>query len=206
MRIVVSPIRVADDILEIAAESPQIAQSLAEKIRTLDIADEVVPGLTSVSLQLAPDQIDGAMTALRYIEDIEVDALDAQPLFAIPVHYGGEHGPDLESICELLGMTRDAFISIHTTALHSVDMIGFTPGFAYISGLPKSFSIPRLSSPRPRVPAGSIGLSTAHTGIYSMSGPGGWPLIGRTTLSLFEPNANPPLLLQPGQTVRFKSI
>ena len=98
------------------------------------------------------------------------------------------------------------FTFTHTKADHLVEMIGFTPGFSYISGLPGAFEIPRLGTPRPRVPAGSIGISAAFTGIYALAGPGGWPLIGRTQETLFDPNASEPFRLQPGQRVRFKAV
>ena len=102
-------------------------------------------------------------------------------------------------------MTEAQFIELHTARDHKVEMIGFTPGFAYLSGLPNSISIPRLSEPRARVPTGSVGISSAYTGIYALPGPGGWPLIGQTEAPLFSVDAPSPFLLEPGNVVRFKA-
>jgi KipI family sensor histidine kinase inhibitor len=114
-------------------------------------------------------------------------------------------GPDFAWVCEALGVSPDAFIEMHTGRTHTVEMIGFTPGFAYVSGLPEHVKIPRLSDPRPRVAPGSVGISAAYTGIYALAGPGGWPLVGRVSNPLFDPNSDAPFLLQPGQRIKFKA-
>ena len=95
---------------------------------------------------------------------------------------------------------------MHTSFAFLVDMIGFTPGFAYISGVPNNWDIPRLGSPRPRVPAGSVGLTSGYTGIYSLAGPGGWPLIGHTNADLFKADRETPFLIKPGQTLKFRAV
>lgn len=124
----------------------------------------------------------------------------------IPVCYGGEMGADLESVAAQTGMTPDEVIQRHTAPLYRVYCLGFSPGFPYLGGLDPALAVPRLAEPRTRVPGGSVGIGGSQTGIYPAPSPGGWQLIGRTPLRLFDPFREPPALLEPGQTVRFISI
>ena len=124
----------------------------------------------------------------------------------ISVSYGGTAGPDLSAVAERLGLSQSELIDQHCAIPHRVEMIGFTPGFAYLSGVRAHLSVPRLDTARRHVPAGSIGISGAYTGIYALNGPGGWPLIGRTDHPLFDPHQDPPFRLLPGHAVRFRSI
>ncbi|MEL6859187.1 MAG: carboxyltransferase domain-containing protein, partial [Pseudomonadota bacterium] len=124
----------------------------------------------------------------------------------LEIQYGGAAGPDLAAICRAMGLTETAFIDLHTGQTHRVDMIGFTPGFSYISGLPAQFDVPRRGDPRPRVPAGAVGISSRYTGVYALAGPGGWPLIGQVHDQLFTPEAEQPFKLQPGYRVQFKAV
>lgn len=117
----------------------------------------------------------------------------------LPMLYGG---PDLEWLSREIGHPIDRIISMHSRAIHSVSFLGFAPGFAYIGGSP--FQVPRLPTPRVRVPAGSVGLADRYTGIYPGDTPGGWRLIGRVAARLFDPAGNPPALLQPGDRVIFE--
>lgn len=121
----------------------------------------------------------------------------------IQVRYGGADGPDLESVASQLGLTPDDVIAQHTAHPWRVLMIGFAPGFPYIGPLPASLSLPRRATPRAAVPAGSVAIAAGMTGIYPSSLPGGWHLIGRTEVALFDPARNPPALLQPGDYVQF---
>jgi inhibitor of KinA len=125
----------------------------------------------------------------------------------IPVCYGGEFGPDLAEVAAHAGLDEGATSALHSGAKYRVHAVGFAPGFPYLAGLPGKLHIPRRATPRTRVPAGSIGIGGAQTGVYPLSTPGGWRLIGRTPLRLFRPeNETEPALLRPGDRVRFQAI
>ena len=124
----------------------------------------------------------------------------------IPVCYGGEFGPDLESICARAQLDQNEVIECHARAEYRVAMLGFMPGFPYLLGLDPALNAPRRASPRTRVPAGSVAIGGAQTGIYPRELPGGWQLIGRTPVTLFDPARAQPALLRPGQRVRFRAI
>ena len=199
------PVRIADDLFEFEISSAAAAQALAAHLRQRELAEDVVAGLDRVAVRFDPARIKAVSAWLSEVQPVAADADSTAAAIDIGIHYGGEHGPDLDLVCTALDLTRDAFIAAHTAPTHTVEMIGFTPGFAYISGLPDGFSVPRLAAPRPRVPAGSVGISAAFTGIYALHGPGGWPLIGRTDATLFDATRAAPFLLQPGQRVRFRA-
>ncbi len=124
----------------------------------------------------------------------------------IPVHYGGQSGPDLAHVAAVHQLSLDEVIRRHTTPDYRVGMMGFTPGFAYLMGLDPKLATPRLDSPRTQVPTGSVGIAGGQTGIYPLQSPGGWQLIGRTDVVLFDPEREPPFLLAPGDVVRFVSL
>lgn len=124
----------------------------------------------------------------------------------IPVVYGGEEGPDLQEVAEACGLSQEQVIQIHTSALYPVHMIGFMPGFPYLGGMDPRIATPRRSEPRLRVPAGSVGIGGDQTGIYPLDSPGGWNLIGRTVVRLFDPEQESPVLLKPGDQVRFVEV
>jgi len=124
----------------------------------------------------------------------------------IPVCYGGEYGPDLEYVARFHKLKPQEVVACHTRGKYLVYMIGFAPGFPYLGGLSKKIATPRRESPRPLIPKGSVGIADKQTGIYPIETPGGWQLIGRTPLSLFEPDRDPPSLLQAGDRVRFVAI
>jgi KipI family sensor histidine kinase inhibitor len=124
----------------------------------------------------------------------------------IPVVYGGEHGPDLDDVAASLGLTAAQVIARHAQVEYLVAMLGFSPGFPYLLGLDPQLAVPRLATPRTRVPAGSVGIGGAQTGVYPNDGPGGWRLIGRTPLALFDAQREPASLLLPGDRVRFVPV
>ncbi|TAN05504.1 MAG: 5-oxoprolinase subunit PxpB [Rhodanobacteraceae bacterium] len=124
----------------------------------------------------------------------------------IPVCYGGACGIDLAAVADHTGLAPDAVVARHTAAAYSVAMLGFAPGFPYLLGLDPALSVPRRASPRTRVPKGAVAIGGAQTGIYPRELPGGWHLIGRTPLTLFDPTRDPPCLLAPGDRVRFQAI
>lgn len=135
--------------------------------------------------------------------DPPVDLLEPA---VIPVRYGGEYGPDLDGIAAEAGMDAEATVAAHSGGKYRVAMLGFAPGFPYLSGLDPRLAVPRRATPRVRVAAGSVGIGGAQTGIYPRQGPGGWNIIGRTPLRLFDPAREPPCLLVPGQRVVFRAI
>jgi KipI family sensor histidine kinase inhibitor len=140
-------------------------------------------------------------TALSQLEEIE---LPPPRRIAIPVHYGGAAGPDLAEVAALHGLTPSAVVGLHSAAAYQVYFLGFAPGFAYLGGLPQTLWTPRLATPRPLVPAGSVGIAGWQSGVYPQATPGGWRLLGRTELVLFDPRRTPMALLQPGDEVRFE--
>jgi len=121
----------------------------------------------------------------------------------VPVRYGEELGPDLESVASNCGLRVEDVIRIHSEKIYTVYMMGFTPGYPYMGKLDDALSMPRLETPRTRVPAGTVAIAGSQTGIYSIESPGGWNLIGWTPLKLFDPNSDSPFLFAPGDEVKF---
>lgn len=153
---------------------------------------EVIPWLTARIKERLKDPPKSAKAKTRTVE--------------IPVCYGGDFGPDLGRVAAQAKMFPDEVVKRHSAATYLVYLIGFAPGFPYLGGLPKQLATPRHAKPRMTVPPGSVGIAGEQTGIYPQSTPGGWNLIGRTPLKLFRPEANPPVLLQAGDEVKFKAI
>jgi inhibitor of KinA len=135
----------------------------------------------------------------------ETSATDAS-LIEIPVCYGGEFGPDLEDVASIHGLRPEEVIGLHCAAVYYVYMIGFTPGFPYLGGLDERLYTPRKKTPRKLVPAGSVAVADRQTGIYPIDSPGGWQLIGKTPLTLFDLERADPFYLHAGDSVRFKPI
>ena len=132
--------------------------------------------------------------------------LDPPRLVEIPVRYGGEDGPDLEDVARHAGISPERVIEIHAAARYEVAFVGFSTCFPYLGGLPAEIVTPRLTAPRKHVPAGSVAIGGAQGGVYPLASPGGWRLIGRTPLRLFDPGAEPPALLRMGDQVRFVPV
>jgi len=124
----------------------------------------------------------------------------------IPVAYGGEFGPDLEDVARHAGISADEVIALHTSGDYVVHMVGFIAGFGYLGGLPPKIATPRRATPRTRVPASTVGIGGSQTGVYPIDSPGGWNLIGRTPLRMFDPQRDPPTLLHAGDRVRFVAV
>lgn len=130
----------------------------------------------------------------------------AARLVEIPVCYGGEHGPDLEEVAEHCGLKPDEVVAKHRGTEYLVHAIGFAPGFPYLGRLPEVLQTPRRATPRVSVPAGSVGIGGAQTGIYPLTTPGGWQIIGRTPVPLFRLGDPEPALLRVGDRVKFRVI
>ena len=182
---------------------------------------EVVPAFASVAVHYDPARVPNDAHArgaarppyVRFAEAVEAALVDLgdEPLPAprtveIPVRYGGDEGPDLSLVADAHGLSPDEVIRLHTGATYRVYMLGFAPGFAYLGGLPELLVTPRRVEPRTAVPAGSIGIGGSQTGVYPLVIPGGWQLIGRTPLALFDPRRDPPTLLTIGDVVCFRAV
>ena len=199
-----------DDALSVAIVDSSQRHSIAEHLRGTGSWLECIEGMQSVVIRFdsASLSIDGAKQQLcEQLDSVSKDVADFEStLIEIPVCYGGEYGPDLDPICQMLTLTADELIEIHTDAEYRIEMLGFTPGFAYVGGLSAELNVPRLAEPRQRVAAGSIGITDGLTGLYALPGPGGWPLVGRTPVPLFEAGSDQPFLLRAGMRVRFTAI
>ncbi len=200
---------IAGDIASLTVSDAGTAQQIAECMRGLGLGEEVVAGLDSVCVQFDPLETPTAQV-LKHLQQAASAPPAANrcsaPVIDIQIRYGGEHGPDLAHICEQTGLNESEVIRRHSAAVYKTEMIGFTPGFAYLGSLDPALSVPRLAQPRSVVPAGSVGISAEYSGLYALQGPGGWPIIGRTDHSLFNPNAPDPFVLHPGMKVRFVPI
>lgn len=199
----------SDDTLRIAIKDPRERSAVAQHLRACGTWIECVEGMRSVVVQFDATSIGhaAANTLLNeQLASVQRAKRVASPIVEIPVCYGGEFGPELNSICEMFGLDADQVIALHTSRKHVVKLIGFTPGFAYVSGLKNDLTVPRLSEPRQRVEPGSVGIAGGLTGLYALAGPGGWPLIGRTPVALFRPDQAQPLLLSGGTRIRFVAI
>lgn len=195
-----------------------ISEDLNKKIRAvttliedrrIDGIDEVVPTYRSLMIHYNPLLIDYE-ELVRILEDIEenINNVELPPpqTIEIPVLYGGQYGPDIQNVADYNNLRVEEVIQLHTSGKYLIYMLGFTPGFPYLGGMDKRIACPRLSSPRTKIPAGSVGIAGEQTGIYPMESPGGWQLIGRTPLDLFNPARENPILLKAGNYIVFRSI
>lgn len=190
----------------------EVVNALAA-IRRADISGvcELVPTYTSICIHYDPAVL--SYEALRNtlklvkVDPIEEKSDQEERIVEIPVCYGGEYGPDLEFVAEHNGLTAEEVVRRHSNGQYLVYMLGFLPGFAYMGGMDKTIACPRLISPRTKIPAGSVGIAGAQTGIYPLSSPGGWQLIGRTPLKMFAIDGEQTTFaLSAGDRVRFVPI
>jgi KipI family sensor histidine kinase inhibitor len=167
---------------------------------------EAVPTYRSLLLHydaayLSYDEV--AVLVRDALSRAETSDLSPPRVVEVPTCYGGHYGPDLEYVAQHSGLSQREVVDLHSSVLYPVFMLGFSPGFAYLGGLAQEIATPRLASPRTRVPAGSVGIAGMQTGIYPIATPGGWQIIGRTPLQLFDPGREAPARLRPGDRVRF---
>lgn len=167
------------------------------------------PAFASVLIDFDPRRVSHqqmeALVRERMAAAPEAESLETRTV-EIPVSYGGAFGPDLGDVAQHAGLTPARVVELHASASYLVYFLGFSPGFPYLGGLPVELATPRLATPRKLVPAGSVAIGGSQTGIYPMESPGGWRIIGRTELRLFDPEADPPALLRMGDYVRFTAI
>lgn len=187
--------------------------ALAARIRAAQPAwlRDLVPAYASLGVffdpaVVAPGEVRRWLEAATCV-GFDIDGAGGEArCIEIPVVYGGDFGPDLASAAAELGLSPEQLAERHAAGTYTVALIGFAPGFPYLAGLDPALALPRLATPRACVAAGSVGIGGAQTGIYPRESPGGWRLLGRTPLRLFDPRRAVPGLLAPGDRVRFRRI
>jgi KipI family sensor histidine kinase inhibitor len=198
-----------DDIDPVVNDRVLALAAAVDEAATIGVRD-VVPTFNAVTVHFDPIQTDPDALNRRLLDLAVHTASSHAPALphtvTVPVHYGGEDGPDLEELSERVGLTPLQVVQTHTSVLYRVYMLGFSPGFPYLGTVPDQIAIPRLDRPRQKVPAGSVGIAGKQTGIYPQESPGGWRVIGRTPLKLFDPERSDPFLLNPGDRVKFVAI
>ena len=170
---------------------------------------ELIPAYCSLLIQYDPmdlrygqlrDRLEALVTQLDEVE------MPPKQVVEIPVAYGGEYGPDLGEVARAHNISEEEVIKLHSEPEYPIYMLGFVAGFPYLGGMNKAIATPRKKSPRLKIEAGSVGIAGEQTGIYSVESPGGWQIIGRTPLKLYDVNRNEPVLLKAGQYIKFKPI
>jgi inhibitor of KinA len=196
----------------------EINREINEKVRRIALAIqaeamegilETVPTYRSLLIIYNPVilTMEELKERLKGIEEgLQQTPLPEPKLTRIPVVYGGIYGPDLEEVAKYLQISPEEVIRLHCSKPYLIYMIGFMPGYPYMGELPQGLAVPRLKTPRLIVPKGSVAIAQRQTGIYSMESPGGWQLLGRTPVEMFDPEKNPPALLQMGDFAQFYQI
>ncbi len=211
-------IRPAGDSAVMVTFGERIDKEINDRVRAFDEAlagsaidgiVETVPSYSACLVYYDPlirsfDEIKACLEEM--ISGMDEASVKAGALIEIPVVYGGEYGPDLMDVAEHAGLTEDEVIEIHTSKEYPVYMLGFTPGFPYLGGMDERIACPRLEKPRVSIPAGSVGIAGTQTGVYPSESPGGWRIIGRTPLKLYDRLRERPVLLEPGMRIRFVRI
>ncbi len=196
----------------------EISTEINARIRAFNIAlekrglpgiVETVPTYRSLTVHYRPEIIrfEKLREALKELLG-SLDAVEIPPasVVEIPVLYGGDMGPDIGFVAEHNNKTIEEVIKIHSAPEYLIYMLGFTPGFPYMGGMSAEIATPRLTSPRVKIPGGSVGIAGSQTGVYPIDSPGGWQLIGRTPLKLYDAQREKPILLQAGQYVKYRPI
>ncbi len=202
-------VHVCDDWISCGTFDLSKVHRLAQLLQRAGTWTEVVPGLDSISVQFDSARIDveDAIANLHTLLSVEGESdVSVASTIDIPVCYDPDFALDITSVAEQSGHSVESFIRWHQAARFSVSMLGFLPGFAYLRCAEDRDDIRRLASPRQQVAAGSLGMVGNQNCLYSFSSPGGWPIIGRTPVTLFDPANSPPNLLQPDQIIRFRQI
>ncbi len=191
------------------AQVHRLARAIAQAMP--ELASELVPTYRSLMVYFNPLLASRQSLEARIRELLQGIAgttgqAEQATVVEIPVCYGGEYGPDLAHVAGHNGLGVDEVIAIHTSEPYLVYMLGFTPGFPYLGGMSERIATPRLAQPRVAIPAGSVGIAGSQTGIYPIESPGGWQLIGRTPLRVFNPQAANPFLFSAGDYLRFCAV
>lgn len=194
--------------------SPKINAKIRNMVEALDEAElmgimEIIPTYRSILIIYEPLIIKykELIDSLKKMEKSLGNTGSGEArIVELPTVYGGEYGPDIEFVAEHNNLTTEEVIKIHSSTDYLLYMLGFTPGFGYLGGMSDEIETPRLQVPRTKIPAGSTGIAGKQTGIYPIDSPGGWQLIGRTPVRLYDPLSDPPVLLNAGDLVRFVPV
>ncbi|MEM9172106.1 MAG: carboxyltransferase domain-containing protein [Pseudomonadota bacterium] len=196
--------RIAEHLISIDAPNPFAANTLADYCRTIPGITESVAGMDGITLQFDP-LATSAPVLIEQLRELNIrrfgSSAQSTTELTLNVQFGADAGPDLEQVARATGLQCEQIIDQLCHASLTVAMIGFTPGFAYCTGLPESLHTKRLSAPRPHSAAGSIALGPGYCGIYALAGPAGWPIVGRTEHVLFDADIDNPLMLRPGMSL-----
>lgn len=169
----------------------------------------MVPSYCSLLIYYEPNEIayQEILTTLKKLLNEKTAAGTSQAkVIHIPVCYDASFGPDLNFVASKNNLSESEVIKIHSNSYYRIYMLGFTPGFPYLGGMDKKIATPRLAAPRTKIPAGSVGIAGEQTGIYPLESPGGWRLIGRTPVKLYNPDSMSPFLLRAGDYIKFEPI
>ncbi len=197
------------DCVDAAVHERTLALTHAIEACAIPAVREVVPAYASVSVYFDPLLRSGDDLVTEVLNLLRLDSPHATAksrLIEIPVCYGGTYGPDLEEVARLSGFSPTEVIAQHQAVTYHVYLIGFLPGFPYLGSIPAALRVPRLSEPRRKVSAGSVAIAGEQCGIYPLDSPGGWRILGRTPLRMFDPGRAHPSLLAAGDEVRFVPI
>lgn len=193
---------------DISVRTHRTVRSFATLLEKEKIAGvlEWIPTYTAISILYDPyvisfADLESALVALQ--DRWRINQLPKAEVIYIPTCYGGDKGPDLSYVARHNRLTEADVIAIHSETPYLVYMMGFTPGFPYLGGMSKRIATPRLAKPRARIPAGSVGIAGEQTGIYPLQTPGGWQIIGRTPIKLFDPHREVPILPKVGNYLKF---
>ncbi|AVP54771.1 allophanate hydrolase [Clostridium tetani] len=196
----------------------EISEDISSKVRSMMVAleinkidgiVEIVPTYRSLMVHYNPLIIgyDKLVNKVKSLENKLQDISLPEPeVIEIPTVYGGEYGPDIGNVAKHNKITVEEVVKIHSSKEYLIYMLGFTPGFPYLGGMNGKIATPRLKSPRTKINKGSVGIAGSQTGIYPIDSPGGWQLIGKTPLKLYEPNREVPILLKAGNYIKFVPI
>lgn len=176
-----------------------------EQLDATDAEHQLRTAIAAATVAAQTTSMAGPNAGLAAPDLPEAYGSDAQTL-EIPVRYGGRDGPDLEQVAASLGLSPQEVVDRHAARTYRVFVLGFAPGFAYLGPLPSELRLPRRAEVRTRVPAGSVAIAGEQTAVYPFATPGGWHILGRTELALWDPAADPPARLRPGGRVRFAPV
>ena len=206
------------DVALIVETTQEISEESYRRIRCLsmllksegpDAVRELIPAYCSLLVVYDPLEADYAemeATVRAFAERAETVAPTERQVVRVPVCYEGNFAPDIQDVARHAGLSPEEIVNLHSSGTYLIYMLGFTPGFPYLGGMTERIAAPRKSSPRVKIPAGSVGIAGSQTGIYPQESPGGWNIIGRTPAVLFDPVREPPALFRAGQYIRFYPI